>query len=357
MRTVNGFTKKELYSLAWEKPIMAQVELTGNCNLECFHCFRGCRLKRFQDKSKEEWFVVLNSLYDLGVRRIDFTGSESFLYPEFISVLEFSKQKGFEIRINTNGTIDVSLAIKYIDEIIFSVHGLKDVHDKIVRCGGIFQEVEKNISIASNSGIKTSINMSLFQSNYNQLLEVFNYFDSKYNICHFAPVIPISSRLGNDFGEEALKFSSKLLADYIKKLKSIPKEKLVLKHGFQSVFINEPKHYNHSPLLMPNCAAGKYKLVIDCKGDVFPCNFFKENEYFCGNVFTDDMKLIWKEGKGFQIFRDLVLDEKIPEECFSCFKKERCFSGCRAWNEKYGEGGFDYEKDWRCTTGSSFAGD
>jgi radical SAM protein with 4Fe4S-binding SPASM domain len=351
----NIFSREDLYGLAWGKPVLAQIEISGNCNQHCLHCFRGHREPVVvQDLPFSSWQLMLNKLFRLGVRRLDFTGSESFLHPELARILEWTKGKGFENRINTNGTIDVEPVLKFADEIIFSVHGLGSIHNKIVGNRGAFGLVENNIFRTSKSDTRVSINMSLFKSNYHQMLNVYRHFDSRYNLHSFSPTIPVSSRYGNSFGKQSLAMNRALVADYLSKLGKINRDKLVLKHGFHSIFINDQRHYRGENFPLPNCAAGKYKLIVDHDGSVYPCNFFRGEEFFCGNLLHNDEADVWKNGRGFKKFRSLVLDERLPGKCNSCLKKAKCFSGCRAWAEHYRKGGFYENRDSRCAIGSAF---
>ncbi|MDD3498616.1 MAG: radical SAM protein [Candidatus Moranbacteria bacterium] len=357
---MKGFGREELLELAWEKPILAQIEITNKCNQECKFCYTGKKaMETKHDLTLVQWQGIILKLRNLGIRRLDFTGRESFMYPDFTALISWCKELGFELRINTNGTSDVSNVLKFADEIVFSVHGIGSVHDEIVGKANSFNLVEANIRRAfanGVNGIRTSINMSLVRSNYHQMMEVFTYFDSRYDIYKFAPSIPVPSRFGNVFEDIALVLNRELLEDYINNLKKIPKNKLTLKHGFHSIFIDDREHYINSGLLLPNCAAGKYKLVVESDGKVFPCNFFKSEEFYCGNILTDNEHRIWKSGKGFERFRQLVLKDRIPEECHICLKKPRCYSGCRAWASNYEEGGFENVKDQRCEIRSAFIG-
>lgn len=354
---MKGFTKEELLGLAWEKPILAQVEITNKCNQACLFCSTGQKKHKIMpDLNLEQWLIIVTKLRNLGVRRLDFTGRESFMYPDFGALLASCRKMGFEIKINTNGTFDVSRILADVDEIVFSVHGFRANHDRITNNPGSFDLIEANIGKTVNAGVKASINMSLLKSNYHEAIPVFRYFDGKYVIHKFAPAIPVPSLFGDTFEEEELTVDEYLITDYIAKLKSIGSDRLTLKHGFHSIFINNRKHYQDNGLLLPNCAAGKFKLLVESDGCVYPCNFFKSPEFFCGNILTDDEYKIWKSGKGFNIFRNLILGEKIPDDCSNCLKKPRCFSGCRAWSLTYKEGGFENVKDRRCELGSAFIG-
>ena len=356
VKTINSFTREELLSLAWEKPMMAQIAVTENCNQKCIFCFQACSpARKFSSLSLNQWKIIIRKLRNIGVRILNFSGGEVFIYPYLLDLIKWAKlEMNFSIHINTNGTFDVSDFIEYVDSFIFSVHGLNKVHDEIVGKKGSFSLVEKNIAIASKFDVEVLINMVLLKSNYHQILDVFHHFDSKYRISEFAPFIPIHSLFAKEYRDIALEVNADLITDYIKKLKKIPKDQLNLKHGFQSIFINEIDFYKSAKIPLPNCAAGKYKIIIDYNGDVYPCNFFKGDEYYCGNILEEDEYEIWKNGKGFIPFRRIILENKIPKECKTCLKKERCFSGCRAWSEIYQKGGFYESKDRRCSIGDAY---
>lgn len=358
IRTVNGFTREELLSLAWEKPMMAQIAVTENCNQKCIFCFQACSPDRkFSSLSLNQWKIIIRKLKNIGVRILNFSGGEVFIYPYLLDLIKWAKlEMNFSIHINTNGTFDVSDFIEYVDGFIFSVHGLNKVHDEIVGKRNAFSLLEKNISIISEKKVNILINMVLLKSNYHQILDVFRYFDAKYRISKFAPFIPIQSLFAKEYDTIAVKMDKNLIKDYIDKLKKIPEDKLDLKHGFQSIFINKLDFYKSAKIPLPNCAAGKYKIIIDYNGDVYPCNFFKGDEYYCGNILEEDEYEIWKNGKGFIPFRKLILENRIPKECSMCLKKERCFSGCRAWSDKYQKGGFYESKDIRCSIGNAYIG-
>ena len=109
IKIINGFSEKELAELVWSRPNFAQVELTRNCNFRCKFCFENCDLKnKFEDKPPEMWKKVIDGLYDLGIKKIHFSGGENFLYTHFKEILKYSKEKGLNNLINTNGSIDIS---------------------------------------------------------------------------------------------------------------------------------------------------------------------------------------------------------------------------------------------------------
>jgi len=354
---IEGFTMKELLELSWEKPEMAQIEVTRNCNQKCSFCFRKCCPEiNYPNLSFESWQTIIRKLANLGVETLNFSGGESFLYPNFYQLVRWAKQQGLEIIINTNGTFPVLEIADCVDEFIFSIHGIGKLHDEIVDKEDAFVLAEKNISKLSSAGKKVSVNMVLLVCNYGVLNQVFDYFNSRYKIHKFSPTISVRSKFGAPHDALALQMSKELLEDYIAKLRTIPCCQLKLKHGFLNIFFDEPETGSPTEIPLPNCAGGKSKLVIDYDGSVFPCNFFKGEDFYCGNILSGSEYEIWKTGKGFVRFRSLILDEAIPRECFSCLKNPKCFSGCRAWTNKYQEGGFENVRDLRCEIRNAYVG-
>lgn len=356
---INGFSRQELLELAWEKPIMAQVEVTRNCNQKCVFCFRGCGpTKIYRDLLIENWLLILQKCKNLGIRKLNFSGGESFLHRDFVSLVRRAKECGFTIVINTNGRFNIQPLIEWVDEFIFSVHGLSPTHNYLVGTENedAFAITESNINLAASGSAKISINMVLVKSSYDQIEKVFGYFNSRYHIFKFSPTIAVQSLFGRRYSKEMLQVTPQLLRDYSARLNEIPPNQLELKHGFQSMFYGDISIYTSAVIPLPNCAAGKYKIVVDYNGRVYPCNFFKSAEFYCGNLLIDDEHKVWNSGKGFLRFRNLVLREKIPSVCVRCVKKYKCFSGCRAWSKDYQKGGFENVADLRCELVSAFIG-
>jgi len=351
---IEGFTRQELLELSWDKPVMAQVELTRNCNHSCVFCFQGCSSNVVHtDLTEGQWKTIIGKLENLGVKKINFSGGESFLHNDFVSLVEYARAKGFEIVINTNGSFSCEGIVDYVDEIIFSVHGLGKTHDEIVGTGNSFSLVEQNI-LRVASRVRVSINMVLVALNYEQMNQVFDYFSARCRVYKFSPTFSVRSRFGSHHDKWALVITKELLDDYRERLMRIPDDQLGLKHGFQSIYYSDPEIYAFSAIPLANCAGGKYKLVVEYDGSVYPCNFFQGDEYYCGNLLTDNEHEIWENGRGFVRFRELVLGEKIPDRCIGCAKRFKCFSGCRAWSTKYQKGGFENAEDIRCEPGNAF---
>ena len=219
---------------------------------------------------------------------------------------------------------------------------------------GAFRKVEKNIQRAFYAKKNILINTVLFNENFDQYMELFNYFNEKYSNIMYSPTFAIPSNTGNEF-ENSIQINKENIEKYKMILDKIGKEKIVYKHGLYGLCGEE---FNKPDFAMPVCAAGKSKMIIKYNGNVYPCNFFQSNEYLCWNVFKDNVKEIWKNGQGFNIFRKYYLENELPSKCMACKKKNNCYSGCKAWTKSYRNGNLkiNKERDERCEFMHAFIG-
>lgn len=351
---IKGFSRKEIIDLIWSRPNFAQVELTRNCNYRCKFCFENCDvLDKYEDKPPEMWKEVIDKLYNLGIKKIHFSGGENFLYKYFMDIVKYAKEKGLYNLINTNGSIDISEILNYSDEFVFSLHGYGKVNDKITGLKGSFERIINNIEKALKAGKKVSVNTVLIKENFNNYEKLFTYLDNKFDNLTYSPTMAIPCYTGKKFDSLSVPINKENMEKYLKYVQKVGKEKFVYKHGLYGLLGEEEKSAQ-----MPVCAAGKSKLIIKYNGNVYPCNFFQTDDFLCGNIFEDNIEDIWKNGKGFIKFRNYYLGNNLPENCMNCKKHDNCFSGCRAWNDSYIHKDINIkkERDVRCEIIDAYVG-
>ena len=356
MNMVEGFTWQELLELSWQKPMMGQIELTRDCNQWCIFCYKDCNPDRiYAVLSTAQWKAIILKLKKLGVRRLHFSGGENFLHEGFEELVAFGKEQGFEVWMTTNGTFSCKEVAKCASNIIFSIHGLESTHDSITQLPGSFRLACDHM-VEAVALTSVSVNMVLVKRNFTQICDVFAYLDGLCRLRTFFATIPIKSTFGANYEEDASVITKELLDDYRAQVSQIPADQLGLKHGIMNIYLNDPALYTSQKIPLPNCAAGKYKIVIDYDGEVYPCNFFRGEEFRCGNILTGDASEIWRNGNGYKLFRGLALQEAMPAKCHACVKKYKCMGGCIAWTDEYLKGEFGDVADLRCEIGNAFVG-
>jgi MoaA/NifB/PqqE/SkfB family radical SAM enzyme len=99
---------------AYKGPRCVQIDLTNRCNNDCIGCW--CNSPLLEEKrlpefitnatlEKELVLTLLDDLCTLGTDEIYFAGGgEPFMHPHAVEIIEYAKQRGFSVSVNTNFT-------------------------------------------------------------------------------------------------------------------------------------------------------------------------------------------------------------------------------------------------------------
>ncbi len=150
----------------WRKrlePTDIAMDLTYRCNRSCGFCFLDCTNLK-SDKRKElsanEIKIFVDSLGDLK-RQFFIAGGEPLLRRDFLEIIGHIKKRSHSCLITTNGTLldektCLALLKLKVDEIVISIHGDRDTHDRIVGRKGSFELLEKAAGFINSSKYKTA---------------------------------------------------------------------------------------------------------------------------------------------------------------------------------------------------------
>jgi len=151
------------------KMVKASVDLTYRCNLKCKYCYAKANEVSFEEIPLSKWIDILNHSYNRGLRALEITGGEPFLYKEIFEFIDFISEK-FIFEINTNGhfinkEVARFLANKKPKAIQISLDAPKpEIHDKY-RGKGSWEKALKAIKILREEGIHTRISMTVYKDN------------------------------------------------------------------------------------------------------------------------------------------------------------------------------------------------
>ena len=83
------------------------IRLAG-CNLRCNYCDTkySYENEKFTEMTPQE---IYNRVYKLGGRRITLTGGEPLIHKDVKVLVDLLIQKGYEVNIETNGSVDITL--------------------------------------------------------------------------------------------------------------------------------------------------------------------------------------------------------------------------------------------------------
>lgn len=288
----------------------AWLELTGNCNLRCIHCYGefGNEVKKETGTLKrEEWFDIINQLYGLGCRDIQLIGGEPFCNSDCIDIIKYLYEKGFKkITVFTNATIISEEIIKTLKEckvtVRFSLYGHnKKVHEAVTKIDGSFERTVNNIKKLKTNGIRVSVAVIIMKENERYLNEIKGFIENDLKIRYNGYDVIRPSCINDNLDHRISSYQILSKRYYIIPKFRINKTQFILNH-FYNPCINS-------------------KIAITSDGDVIPCIFARD--FIAGNVKKSKLPdMIEPINSIWEICKNQI------EECRDCEFKYAC-SDCR----------------------------
>lgn len=145
------------------------------------------------------FFGLIDILVKDWVKWITFWWWEPFLYDNIYELIKYSKEKGLNTEVITNGTIldkvKMKDSIKYLDEILFSIDSwVESIHNKIRGRNFVFEKVVSNLKYVVdlkktlNTKLNIVIDTTIQKDNYETIETVLD-LAKKYNTkINFDPV-------------------------------------------------------------------------------------------------------------------------------------------------------------------------
>jgi radical SAM protein with 4Fe4S-binding SPASM domain len=157
------------------KPIAAMLELSDRCNEVCVHCYQVQGQKG--ELSTGEWRRTLDQLADAGVLMLTLSGGEVTLRKDFLEILAYARQRGFAVRIFTNGLtmtreLASKIAAQHVVDVEISLYSTRaDVHDFVTGVPGSFTKTVQGIRYLHELGVAVTIKAVMMSVNEAELPE------------------------------------------------------------------------------------------------------------------------------------------------------------------------------------------
>jgi MoaA/NifB/PqqE/SkfB family radical SAM enzyme len=153
-------------------PVRVALQLTKYCNMRCSYCYTNFQTyEGMEDLSKEEFFRLIDQLYDMGTRWIWFLGGEPMLYRDFEAVIDYVHAKGMFCDMNSNGVSITEQNIhvaKKLDAVCISIDGSAETNDHY-RGKGAYQKAVAAVRLLQKHGVKVRLHAILTRTTRNTL--------------------------------------------------------------------------------------------------------------------------------------------------------------------------------------------
>lgn len=299
---------------------MLNIYITNACNLKCKHCFMLSGNKLENELTLGDWMKVLTSFKENGGEFVTFSGGEPLMFKNFPQIISHVHDLGLKSTVLSNGLLWSDKLIHelapFIDEIQFSLDGVDEETNSMVRGSGHFEKVVDTIVKFANAGVKTSVATTFTYDNLNENTQ------TRYK--NLVDLIKEKTSGKDVF----FKLSKKLLpgrdvhftAEENEKYSAIIKD--IEKHVDENADYENFLAGHTANLVAINCGLGGISVSSD--GNVYFCNRINEMESF-GNVTEKPMSFFMEKGK--EIHLATSVDNVIP--CKDCELRYICDGGCR----------------------------
>lgn len=320
---------------------VAQIEITGKCNLNCKHC-RGNGNKNLKkdmpfDKIKEIINFAKNNSVD-GYIEIVLSGGEPLLHPQLENILKFCKQENVLIEITTNGYL---INQKFID--MFKENNVTTIsisldsitpqeNDKFRGKEGAFDKAINAIKLLNQNDIRTRIRSTISNSNIDEMEKIVLFaIDLNVDNIAFGPIIPVGNAV--TLGDEMFNTPEQMknFIDLFYELKEKYKDKVNVVtneclHGLHE--LDEYKTNDDTERMIDGCSAGIVSFNVLINGNMTPCsmyhrkilNIYESNDFAKDYINSPTIKEL--------------LERNYVGKCGSCNLKFVC-GGCRVRAEFY----------------------
>lgn len=296
------------------RPVYIHYGITHRCNLRCRMC------KIYQDANEDEELSIgqIEMAFDYfrrsGVVYVSIGGGEPFLRNDLPSVIKLLRQKGFMVRLLTNGTFCdehlikslISMGLREVSISLDTLDSKKQAY--ICNCEGAWEKtmrsIEQFLNLLPKNRRLLLINTVVSPFNIKELPQLSQFAKRKGYYISFVP-IETDGAPEFTFREDDYQWIDDSF-DYLIRMKRNGKGSIFN----SSVFLERSRQYLKSRQHNWQCDAGKLYFSINPKGELSICHRFGPEVSLLKSDFMDFFKL-----KEFEDRR-----KRLIESCPGCMR-------------------------------------
>ncbi len=304
----------------------------SRCNCRCVMCDIWKGNNNVQQIEESEISELLDSLKKLNTKTVVMSGGEALMHPNFFRLCEILKSQNLKITILSTGLLLKKYAKKIIeltDEVIVSLDGSKEVHDKIRNIPNAFDKLKEGVQELKKikPGYRVTARSVIQKENFEDFPNIVDAAkDIGLDQISFLTADVTTDAFNREELWDELKTGEiKLSVEEVKKFKEII-ESLIKTHSndFETNFIAESpdkirRFYNyyaayHGLSKFPDirCNAPWVSSVIEPDGSVRPCFFHAK----IGNIKNSSFPEIINSEQSISFRKNLDMAENpICKKC------------------------------------------
>jgi radical SAM protein with 4Fe4S-binding SPASM domain len=303
-------------------PYRMDLAVTYRCNNDCAHCYNA-RERDFPELTTEQWFKILDQLWELGVPHIIFTGGEATLRNDLPELIAHAESNGQITGLNTNARrlshekylqqlIDAGL-----DHVQITVESCDEqIHDQMMRAKGAFKQTIQGLKNALASPLYVMTNTTMLKTNVHKIPETLDFLADLG-----VPTIGLNALI---YSGHALTVGTGLKESELQPILDIATRK-TSERGQRLIWYTPTQYCEFDPtannLGVKGCTAALYSMCIESNGNVLPCQSYYHP---LGNMLTDSWDSIWNHKLSVQLRER----KNLPAKCETCPVVVECGGGC-----------------------------
>ena len=320
---------------------------SGKCNLRCRYCFYHdvAENRETPDKGNMSLSLLETTLIkafkyaDGNQMLVNFQGGEPLLAGKgfmraainMINRLNVKKSPVY-LGIQTNGTLidDEWCGIFAENRFLvgLSLDGDETANENRVDADGnpTFDKVLNAATLLKKHGVQFNILSVITAKNAMRVDKIYNFFKSKgFNQIQFIPCLkPLSGDTADDgFYLDGKSYGAFLLTAFALYQNDMKNGRYVSIRQFDN-FVKLARFEQAEQCGMNGHCT--HQFVVEADGSVYPCDFYCTDDYYLGNISTDDFSSLEHSPRAVAFIRESL---EIPEQCKKCEFYMMCKGGCK----------------------------
>jgi MoaA/NifB/PqqE/SkfB family radical SAM enzyme len=302
------------------------------CNCQCVMCDIWKDNKNLKQLTEEDIKGLLASLKKFGTREVVMSGGEALLNHNFFRFCEILRQQDIKISLLSTGLSlkrNVEQILTWVDNVIVSLDGNEEVHDRIRNIPNAFQKLREGVQLIKSIEPKYRITARTVIHKLN--FRTWNLIIDSAKEMGLDQISFLPADVSSHAFNRELLWSQDRQHEILVEQKELTELSAVTdtiienyKDDFESRFIAESPgkfrkiysyyaaFYNLNPFPYKKCNAPWVSTVIEADGTVRPC-FFHEP---LGNIRNNSLEEILNSSQSIRFRKDLDMDSNST--CVKC---------------------------------------